>query len=149
MPEVNIDSTIGKYEQYIENVLKEDLRILYLKLQKINAELTDLIQQKHALKVIVDKSVHPNGIKTQVNIGCNFFMEASVADTSKLLMNIGLNHYLEFSTDEAFKYLDARIKVFEQKSEEICNKAVETKAHIKLMLIGIGELENQKNGKKS
>ncbi|XP_039757775.1 protein UXT homolog [Pararge aegeria] len=149
MPEVNIDSTIGKYEQYIENVLKEDLRILYLKLQKINAELTDLIQQKHTLKVIVDKSVHPNGIKTQVNIGCNFFMEASVADTSKLLMNIGLNHYLEFSTDEAFKYLDARIKVFEQKSEEICNKAVETKAHIKLMLIGIGELENQKNGKKS
>lgn len=76
-------------------------------------------------------------------------MEASVTDTSKLLMDIGLNHYLEFSTEEAFKYLDARIKVFEQKSEEICNKAAETKAHIKLMLIGIGELENQMKGGKS
>ncbi|XP_069360550.1 protein UXT homolog [Maniola hyperantus] len=147
MAETNINETLGKYQRFIDDVLKEDLRILHLKLQHINAELTDLIQQKHTLKVITNKSVHPNGFKSQVNIGCNFFMEACVTDTSKLLMNIGLNHYLEFSTDEAFRYLDARIKVFEQKSEEICNKAVETKAHIKLMLIGIGELENQKNGK--
>ncbi|XP_023954945.1 protein UXT homolog [Bicyclus anynana] len=149
MAETKIDVTIGKYQLFIENVLKEDLRILHLKLQQVNAELTDLIQQKHTLKVITNKSVHPNGIKTQVNIGCNFFMEASVPDTSVLLMNIGLNHYLEFSTEEAHKYLDARIKVYEQKSEEICNKAAETKAHIKLLLIGIGELENQNNSKKS
>ncbi|CAG4984686.1 unnamed protein product [Colias eurytheme] len=146
MSTLNIDETVLKYENLINDVLKEDLRILHLKLQQINAEISDLIQQKHSLKVITDKSVHPDGFKTQVNLGCNFFMEASVPDTSRLLMNIGLNVFLEFSLEEANKYLDARIKVFEQKSEEIISKAAKTKAHIKLMLFGLNELQDKKEG---
>ncbi|VVC90996.1 protein UXT homolog [Leptidea sinapis] len=141
-----IDETVAKYENFINDVLKEDLRLLHIKLQQVNAEVADLIQQKHTLKVVCDKKVHPDGFKTQVNIGCNFFMEAAVPDTSSLLMNIGLNHYLEFNLEEANKYLDVRIKAFEKASEEICNKAAETKAHIKLMLFGINELQNKKEG---
>ncbi|XP_038206599.1 protein UXT homolog [Zerene cesonia] len=147
MSTLNIDETVLKYENFINDVLREDLRILHLKLQQINAEISDLIQQKHSLKVITDKKIHPDGFKTQVNLGCNFFMEASVTDTSHLLMNIGLNHFLEFSLEEANKYLDARIKVFEQKAEELICKAAETKAHIKLMLFGINELQEKKEGK--
>ncbi|CAH2094356.1 unnamed protein product [Euphydryas editha] len=149
MAKSNVNEIVLKYEHIINNVLKEDLRILEFKLQQINAEISDLIQQRHCLKVLTDKDQHPNGFKTQVNIGCNFFMEASVTDTSKLLMNIGLDHYLELTLEEAYKYLDARIKAFEQKSEELCTKAAETKAHIKLLLFDIGELENQKPGKQS
>lgn len=143
MAKPNAKETVLKYEHFINNVLKEDLRKLELRLQEINAEISDLVQQQHCLKVLTDKNQHPNGFKTQVNIGCNFFMEASVTDTSKLLMSIGLNYYLELTLEEAYKYLDARIKAFEQKSEELCTKAAETKAHIKFMLFGIGELENQ------
>ncbi|KAG6460063.1 protein UXT homolog [Manduca sexta] len=141
MSQANIDEAILKYENIINNVLKEDLRVLEMRLQQINAETSDLIQQRHALKVITDKNIHPNGFKAQVNIGCNFFMEAAVSDTSSLLMNIGLNHYLEFSIEEANKYLDARIKAYEQKSEELREKAAQTKAHIKLILFGISELQ--------
>ncbi|XP_046971506.1 protein UXT homolog [Vanessa cardui] len=147
MAKTNVNETISKYEQFINDVLKEDLRILDLKLQHVNAEIADMIQQRHSLKVLTDKKEHPNGFKTQVNIGCNFFMEASVTDTSKLLMNIGLNHYLELTIEEAYKYLDVRIKAFEVKGEELRTKAAETKAHIKLMLFGIGELDSQKSGK--
>lgn len=145
MANINVGQTISKYEHFINDVLKEDLRILESKLQYINAEISDLIQQRHALKVITDKNLNPNGFKTQLNLGCNFFMEASVTDTSKLLINIGSNIFLEFTIDEAYKYLDARIKAYEQKSEELRNKAVETKAHIKLMLFGIDELQTQSN----
>lgn len=75
MAKTNIPESIGKYQRFIEDVLKEDLRILHLKLQRINAELTDLIQQKHALKVITDKAVHPDGFKTQVKCLCFNFYE--------------------------------------------------------------------------
>ncbi|XP_063895926.1 protein UXT homolog [Helicoverpa armigera] len=143
MSNPNIEETILKYENFINDVLKEDLRNLELRLQQVNAEIADLIQQKHTLKVITDKEIHPNGFKTQVNLGCNFFMEASVVDTSKMLMNIGLNHHLEFTVDEANKYLDVRIKAFESKAKELQMKAAETKAHIKLMLFGIGELQDK------
>ncbi|XP_013183262.2 protein UXT homolog [Amyelois transitella] len=147
MPKVNVDESIARYEQYINDVLKADLQQLQEKLGQINSEIADLIQQKHTIKVITDKNMHPDGFKTQVNLGCNFFMEASVQDTSKLLMNIGLNHYLEFNLEEANKYLDVRIKAFEIKAEELQNKGAETRAHIKMMLFGIAELQNEKVGK--
>lgn len=143
MSKPSIDDSILKYESFINDVLKEDLRKLEFRLQQVNAEIADLVQQKHTLKVITDKKIHPNGFKTQVNIGCNFFMEASVPDTSKLLMNVGLNHHLEFTIEEAYRYLDVRIKAFEEKAEELLTKAAETKAHIKLMLFGIGELQDK------
>ncbi|XP_075982753.1 uxt prefoldin-like subunit [Anticarsia gemmatalis] len=143
MAKSNIEETIQKYENFINDVLKQDLHKLELRLQQVNAEISDLIQQKHTLKVVTDKSIHPDGFKTQVDVGCNFFMEASVANTSTLLLNIGLNHYLEFTIDEANKYLDVRIKAFEKRAEELHLKAAETKAHIKLMLFGIGELQDK------
>lgn len=143
MTNPNIGDTVLKYENFINDVLKEDLRKLEIRMQQVNAEISDLIQQKHTLKVITDKSIHPRGFKTQINLGCNFFMEASVPDTSKMLVNIGLNHYLEFTIEEVNKYLDIRIKAFEQKAAEIQTKAAETKAHIKLMLFGIGELQDK------
>ncbi|CAG9789076.1 unnamed protein product [Diatraea saccharalis] len=149
MANMDIDENVLKYEHFINNVLKEDLKKLELRLQLVNGELADLIQQKHTLKLVTDKKMHPSGFKTQVNIGCNFFMEASVPDTSVLLMNIGLNHYVEFSIDEANRYLDVRIKAFEEKAREIQQKAAETKAHIKLMLFHIGEIQHQKDSKTS
>lgn len=136
----NVEESIAKYEHFINNVLKEDLRILEQRLLQINAEITDLTQQRHTLKVISDKEVHPTGFKTQVNLGCNFFMEATVPDTSTLLINIGLNHFVEFSYEEACKYLDMRVKAYEGKALELQNKSAETKAHIKLMLFSLGEL---------
>ncbi|XP_063387248.1 protein UXT homolog [Cydia fagiglandana] len=138
-----IDESIAKYEAFINDVLKEDLKKEDWRLQQINAEITDLIQQKHTLEVVTSKEKHPDGFKTQVNIGCNFFMEASVPDTSTMLINVGLNHFLEFPAEEAVKYLDVRIKAYERKAEELKDQSAKTKAHIKLMLFGIGELQEK------
>lgn len=147
MANIHIDETILKYENFINDVLKEDLKKLELRLQEVNFEVSDLVQQKHTLKVVTDKKVHPDGFKTQVNLGCNFFMEAAVKDTSKLLMNVGLHHYLEFTVEEANRYLDVRIKAFEDKAAELQTKAAQTKAHIKLMLFGIAELQDKSVGR--
>ncbi|KAJ0173774.1 hypothetical protein K1T71_010923 [Dendrolimus kikuchii] len=143
MSNININETVLKYDNFINNVLKEDLKRVEVRLQEINTEISDLVQQRHTLKVITDKNLHPNGFKTQVNLGCNFFMEAAVTNTEVLLLNIGLNHYVEFTVEEAMKYLDLRIKAYEKKGEELRDKAAKTKAHIKLMLFGISELQNK------
>ncbi|XP_047994198.1 protein UXT homolog [Leguminivora glycinivorella] len=143
MASAQIEESIAKYEAFINDVLKEDLKKVDWRLQQINAEITDLIQQKHTLEVVTSKEKHPEGFKTQVNIGCNFFMEASVPDTSTMLINVGLNNFLEFPAEEVVKYLDVRIKAFERKAEELKDQSAKTKAHIKLMLFGIGELQEK------
>lgn len=145
MPDPKVEETIFKYETFINDVLREDLRRVQIRLEKINTETSDLIQEKHTIKVITDKKMHPDGFKTQVNIGCNFFMEAAVRDTSTLLMNLGLNTYLEFTLEEANKYLDVRIKAFEEMATALQDKAAKIRAHIKMMLIGIGQLQDELN----
>lgn len=145
MPKSELAASILKFENFINNVLKEELKCIEKRLEEINAELSDLIQQRHTLKVITDKNIHPNGFKTQVNLGCNFFMEAAVSNTELLLMNIGLNNYLELSVQEALVYLDLRIKAYEKMGEELRGKAAETKAHINMMLFGLSKLHS--NGK--
>ncbi|XP_035449373.2 protein UXT [Spodoptera frugiperda] len=145
MSDPKVEETIFKYETFINDVLREDLRRVQIRLEKINTETSDLIQEKHTIKVITDKKMHPDGFKTQVNIGCNFFMEAAVRDTSTLLMNLGLNTYLEFTLEEANKYLDVRIKAFEEMATALQDKAAKIRAHIKMMLIGIGQLQDELN----
>ncbi|XP_028034740.1 protein UXT homolog [Bombyx mandarina] len=145
MAQTNIDDTVTRYENFINEVLKEDLRELETKLEFFNNEVSDLIQQKHTLKVLTNKNIHPTGFKTQVNVGCNFFMEASVSKTDTLLVNIGLNHYIEFKLSEANRFLEARIKYYEKKSHEVRLRAAQVSAHIKLMLYGISELQNRNN----
>lgn len=140
----SVDNTIAKYETFINDVLKEDLRQLEARLQEVNSEISDLIQQKQTLKVITNKAIHPDGFKSQVNLGCNFFMEAAVKDTSSMLVNVGLNHYLELSLPETLNFLEIRTKACDLKATELRTKGAQTKAHIKLMLFGIGQLHNEK-----
>lgn len=137
------EESILKYENFINDVLKEDLRGLEERLTRINAKISVLIEQQQTLKVVTDKKIHPDGFKAQVNLGSNFFMEATVPDTSTMLINIGLNYYLEFSVPEAEKYLDSMIKAYEAKAVELRSKVAETTAHIKLMLLRLDELVNE------
>lgn len=143
MSYLDVKESIMKYESFVNDVLKKDLKVLEIKLQEINTELSNFVEQKNTLQVIMNKEIHPNGFQTQVNLGCNFFMEAAVKDTSVVLMNIGLNCYLEFTLPEVLTYLDRRIKVCEDQIKEIRNKTAEVKAHIKLTLLNIDKLQYQ------
>lgn len=133
---------VSHYESFINDTLKEDLKIIEERLQKINSEIAEFIQIKKSLEVLQNEEIFKDGFKTQVDIGCNFYIQAKVSDPSTMLFDIGLNHYLEFSKPEALKYIDARIKALEEVSESLIQKSAETKAHIKLMLFHIGELQN-------
>lgn len=145
MTSPNIQETVLKYENYINDVLKKDLKGIEGLLLEINTDISDFIQQRHTLKVVSNKNSHPDGFKTQVNIGCNFFLEAKVPDTSTMLVNIGLGYYLELSTEEADKYLESMIKRYEGNAERLRVKAAETNAHIKMLLLGIQDLINESN----
>lgn len=130
------------YESFINDTLKEDLKTTDTRLRDINGEIAEFTQIKKTLEFLQEKSNFKNSIKSQVNVGCNFFIEAKVKDDSTMLFNVGLNHYLEFTNGEAIKYVDARIEALERASKTLRTKSAKTKAHIKLMLFHIGELQN-------
>lgn len=123
-------------ELFTEN-LKKDLQEYDQFLGKASAEIMEFVQLKNLIEQIKE---HMNdGFKTQVNIGGNFFMQAKVPNTEKILVNIGLNHYMELTLDEAMKFCEVKIKNLQKDSDVIREKSIETRANIKLALLCLSE----------
>lgn len=127
-------------ENFIEDVLRKDLKEYEDYINKLNGEIMEFIQLKNLSENISQNL--SDGFKTQVNIGGNFFMSAKVPDSSKVMVNVGLNYYVEFTIDEAIKFCDFKVKSLQNESNVIREKSIETRAHIKLALLCIAEKEN-------
>uniref|UniRef100_A0A6M2DPC9 Putative transcriptional regulator uxt n=1 Tax=Xenopsylla cheopis TaxID=163159 RepID=A0A6M2DPC9_XENCH len=130
---------VAACEIYINDVLRESLKAIEECLMKVNQEITEYIELKHSLEHIQNE---PNGpFKSQMDIGCGFHIQTKVEDVSKVLINIGLDIYLEFTIPEALKFLDNRIKKLTEHTTKLRDKSAKTKAHIKLLLVYIGQME--------
>lgn len=144
-----VDNKLLHYETFINNVLKEDLKNIDQNLQRVNAEIVEFSQIKQTLGLLQNTSDFPDGFKTQVDVGCNFFIEAKVTDPSSMLFDIGLNHFLEFTKEEAERFVELRIKALEKMSTGLRESSAAAKAHIKLMLLFMGQLQNLHTDAKS
>ncbi|XP_030384444.1 protein UXT homolog [Scaptodrosophila lebanonensis] len=131
---------IQQLEEFINEVLKEELKQLEQCLNKYNEEIMEYVQLKNTLQALGDH--FPDGYKTQVNIGSNIFMEAHVSEADKVLVNIGSNIFLEMSAVEAEKLCDMRIKVLTKQADVLREESVKKRAQVKMALIAISERQN-------
>ncbi|XP_078033114.1 uxt prefoldin-like subunit [Augochlora pura] len=140
----DIQQKILLYETIVNDVLKDDLASLEQKLDSKNAEIAEFIQLKCVITTLQDNEFDKNGFKTQVNVGQNFYIEAHVPDASMLLLDIGLGHYLEFTLDQALVVINARIRLLEEQIALYRKDIAKAKAHIKLILLLLRELQDIK-----
>lgn len=140
MDEGTIPEKIFKFESFVNDVLKEDLKRLENQLDQINTEISEYVELKNMMHTLQEADLGPDGFKTKVDIGCNFYMQANVMDPSKLFVDIGLGNYVELSSSEARKFCEMRISLLTKKATVIRSECAKTKGHIKLVLHGIAEL---------
>ncbi|KAK9309995.1 hypothetical protein QLX08_000482 [Tetragonisca angustula] len=137
----DIQKKILKFETFVNDVLKEDLAQLEQKLDAKNADIAEFLQLKAMITTFKNNGLDKSGFKTQVDIGQNFFIEAQVSDASTILLDIGLGHYMELSIDDAVAVINVRVKLLEQQIKHFRKEIARTNAHIKLILLGIRELQ--------
>ncbi|XP_062547921.1 protein UXT [Armigeres subalbatus] len=124
-------------ESFVNDCLREDLKLYEHQLDRLNADVMEYIQLKNMIENIQETATE--GFKTQVNVGGNFFMKAKTDRVETILVDVGLKHYVEFSLQEALKFVDMKVKVLTKQADVIRDKSVETKANIKLALLVIGD----------
>ncbi|XP_076637578.1 uxt prefoldin-like subunit [Colletes latitarsis] len=137
----DIQQKISQFESFVNDVLKEDLAKLEKKLDDKNADVAEFLQLKSIITTLQSNNLDKNGFKTQVDIGQSFFIEAHVPDASTILLDVGLGHYVEFSLNDALTIINVRIKLLEQQIAHFRKEVAKTNAHIKLILLGINELQ--------
>ncbi|KAF7401759.1 hypothetical protein HZH68_007579 [Vespula germanica] len=137
----DIQKKILQFEAFINGVLKADLAKLEEKLDSKNTDIAEFLQLKNIITTFQSSDFNKKDFKTQVDIGNNFYVEAHVQDVSNILLDVGLGHYVEFSLEEALVIINVRIKLFEKQIAHIRKQIARTNAHIKLILIGIRDLQ--------
>ncbi|KAL7021985.1 hypothetical protein ACKWTF_012097 [Chironomus riparius] len=124
-------------EYFLNDKLKVELGNLENALNKSNQDVMEYIQLEKTIEFI--KTNKSDGFKTQIDVGTNMFMEASVDKIEPILINVGLNVYLELSIEEALKFLGQKIKILNKESEVIREESLKVRAEIKILLMYLAE----------
>ncbi|XP_050081797.1 protein UXT homolog [Anopheles aquasalis] len=133
-------SSSERVENFIHEHLREDLRICEAQLKELNAEILEYVQLKTMIESILQNKTNGEaGFKTQVNIGGNMFMKARADTVDRLLVDVGLKVFVEFTIEEALRFVDMRVRVLTKQADVVRDKSIETKAHIKLALLVLGD----------
>ncbi|XP_074110100.1 uxt prefoldin-like subunit [Cotesia typhae] len=140
----DISKKIIKFEKFINEVLKSDLKKFEEKLDVKNTELAEFIQLKSVITTLKNTECNESGFKTQVDLGNNFFIQATVEDASKIFLDVGLGYYVEFNLDEAVVLINVRVKLLEMQISNLRKEISKTNAHIKLLLMGMRNLQGFK-----
>lgn len=139
-----ITKKITQFEAFINDVLKGDLQKLAEKLDEKNSQIAEFVQLKSVITTLKNTKSNETGFKTKVDLGNNFFVQAHVDDASTILVDVGLGYYVEFSLDDAIVLINVRIKLLESQITNLRTEIAKTNAHIKLLLIGIRDLQGLK-----
>ena len=81
-------------------------------------------------------------MKSLVNLGSDYFVQAKVPDTSHIFVEVGLGFHAQFTLDEALEFIEEKMKHLNGLAEQETEKSITIKTHIKLVYEGINELMN-------
>jgi prefoldin subunit 5 len=143
-------SKVVEYEKFINDRLKVDLKKVLEDLDVIYTEIAEYLQIKSTLekinraKTVNSASGHKEykALETKVDLGCNFYANAIVDDPSRIFIAIHYGFYLEMTHDEAFKFIEKKVKLLNGYVDELKSKEAEIKANIKFVLEGLREIQN-------
>ncbi|CAD7682043.1 unnamed protein product [Nyctereutes procyonoides] len=152
-----------RYEAFICDVLQQDLRsrascwspfsscpirkVLDHR-DKVYEQLAKYLQLRNVierLQVKTAKEANPSELYMQVDLGCNFFVDTVVPDTSRIYVALGYGFFLELTLAEALKFIDRKSNLLTELSDSLTKDSMNIKAHIHMLLEGLRELQGLQN----
>lgn len=133
---------INEYETYLNEVLREDLKHVLGQREQLCQEILELEQLKTVIERLQEAELTKETLKTRVDLGCNFYVQANVTDTKYIFIKTGLGLFIQFTLEEAKTFIDRKVEFLNKKVEKTLKKSSEINAHIQLILQGLRELQN-------
>lgn len=135
----NIDQKVLQYENFINSVLRRDLRKVLEQRDQVYEKISQYLQLKNTLQSLQEAgSEH---LKTEVDLGCNFYVQAEVEDASRVFVAVGFGFFVEMTRDEALRFIEKKTAQLTQFTEQLTKDSAKIKAHIRLVLEGLRELQ--------
>ncbi|XP_068964239.1 protein UXT [Petaurus breviceps papuanus] len=128
-----------QYETFVSDVLQRDLREVLAQREEVYGQLAAYLQLKNVLERLQESGDHR--LRTQVDLGCNFYVNAEVPDPSRIFVALGYGFFLELTLMEALRFIDRKSRLLTSLSDSLTRDSARIKAHIRLVLEGLRELQ--------
>jgi len=132
-----------RYETLLNERMQDDLQRLFDERDIVYENISNCLELRNNMRMIQDQNL--SSMKTMVNIGCDFYANANIPDTSWVYVNIGLGFQAQMTLDEAIIFSNHREAEHSKKAETLTNQIAELKARIKLVGAAINEMAAQQD----
>ena len=141
----DVNTKIIQYESFINDVLKEDLKRVLAKRDDIYSKIAEYLQLKRIIEQLMKQQQEGNKSKTSARVltdlGCNFYCQAELGDTSKVLVCVGLETFVEFTQSESLQFINKKVNILTKHAEKLSIDSAKIKSFIKLILTGLRDLQ--------
>ncbi|KAF9927898.1 hypothetical protein FBU30_002785 [Linnemannia zychae] len=133
-----IQQKLARYESFVNEGLRKDLKDTLDARDAIYDQISEYLKLAKDIEVIKDNGLKE--MKTQVDLGSNFYVQAKIPDTKYIFVNVGFGFHAELTLDEALVFIKKKEEHLQKKAELFTEKASQIRAHIKLVLEAMAEI---------
>ncbi|CAG2174975.1 unnamed protein product [Oppiella nova] len=132
--EVTVAEKVTKYEHFVNDVLREDLKRVLLRQELICQQMAQYLQLKAVFqgvqrnRLVDDCEDKP--LKMQTDIGSNFYVQTVIANPRKVFLMIGMGFYVELTLEEALAFIDKRQTHLNEELNQLSTQSSKIKANI-------------------
>ncbi|KAJ1654769.1 hypothetical protein IWQ61_005361 [Dispira simplex] len=134
----NTNDQIAKYEAFINDRLHPTLSQVLADRDVIYDRIAEFLKLRNNLEVLDKQPV--TSLKTQVDLGANFYVQAHVPDTRYIFVSVGYGFHLQMTRQEAVEYIAKKEKQLQHKANKLTDEANSLRAQIRTFYLGIAEL---------
>lgn len=135
----NVDQKVLQYETFINEVLRRDLQRVLEQRDSVYEKISQYLQLKNTIQSLQESGSQQ--LKTDVDLGCNFFVQAEVEDSSRIYVAVGYGFFVEMTHDEALRFIDKKTSQLTAFTEQLTKDSAKIKANIRMVLEGLRELQ--------
>lgn len=136
-----IKEKVREYENFVEEVLKKDLKEIERTLNEKVTKYKEWEEVKVMADIVKEFKEKDHDMRVQVDMGKGIMVSGEICDYEQTFVNIGLGIILEMDCNEAVKYSDIRLRLLKKEITHFRKLAVDVKVHIKMVLLAINELQ--------
>ncbi|XP_070766822.1 protein UXT [Enoplosus armatus] len=135
----NVNQKVLQYENFINEVLKRDLQKVLEQRDSVYEKISQYLQLKNTIQSLQDSGSQQ--LKTDVDLGCNFYVQAEVEDSSRIFVAVGYGFFVEMNHDEALRFINKKTSQLTAFTEKLTKDSSKIKANIRMVLEGLRELQ--------
>ncbi|XP_008316112.1 protein UXT [Cynoglossus semilaevis] len=139
----NVKQKVLQYEAFIDEVLKRDLKRVLEQRDDIFEKISQYLQLKNVIHSL--QGLDSQRLKTDVDLGCNFFVKAEVEDSSRILVAVGYGFFVEMTHNEALRFIEKKTTQLTSFTEVLTKDSAKIKANIRMVLQGLRELQGMRD----